>query len=305
MKYLSAFLFTYLIFISGSFIENCFADPSPQIFKREDGVDYLEVIAIGDAGRGNAGQKNTALAMNNYAENIPIDFVLYLGDNAYSSGFSSVYDEKWKTRFENIYNYPALDIPFYALLGNHDYVGNVEAELQYSAQFDTKFTLPSRYYSFKRMLPDSTEIHFIILDTVILLNESTESDIELQWFENELSSSNADWKVVLGHYPLYSNGMHGNRNNLINIIEKDLIKYNTDLYIAGHDHNLELLKNETGPYYIVSGSGALLRDFYPGPNTIYGTKSLGMAVLRFSSDEIIIMFLLADNTIDYSFKISK
>jgi tartrate-resistant acid phosphatase type 5 len=275
------------------------------IYYRKAGTDYLEVIAIGDAGRGNTGQMNTALAMNNYAENIPIDFVLYLGDNSYSSGFSSVYDEKWKTRFEDIYDYPALDVPFYTLLGNHDYVGNVDAQLEYSSMFDTKFTLPAKYYSFKHVLTDSIEILFIMLDTIILLKGGSEAETELNWFVNELSSSKADWKIVAGHYPLYSNGSHGNKEALIEIIEPVLLDYNADLYIAGHDHNLELLKNDTGPYYIVSGSGALLRNFTPGRNTLYGKSERGVAVLRFSANELVIMFLLENNSIDYTFKITK
>ena len=274
-------------------------------YARIPGTEYLEIFAIGDAGRGNTDQVNTAIAMKNYADKIPVEFVLYLGDNCYSSGFSSIYDEKWKTRFEDIYDYPSLDVPFYAILGNHDYVGNEEAELQYSATFDTNFTLPSKYYSFSRILPDSTEIQFIMLDTIILVNGGQEADRELNWFENEISSSTADWKVVCGHYPLYSNGAHGNKTSLINMIEPLLINYNADLYIAGHDHDLELIKNETGPYYLISGSGALLREYSPGSDTVYGKKACGVAVLRFSSDELIIMILLEDNTIDFSLKITK
>jgi tartrate-resistant acid phosphatase type 5 len=305
MKYPFFFISTLLLSISCTFLEDDLTRPDFEIYEREDGVDYLEVIAIGDCGTGGTGQIKTALAMKNYAETIPVNFVLYLGDSCYPSGFSSIYDHNWQTCFENIYNYKVLDFPFYAMLGNHDYRGSIEAQLEYSATFETRFTLPAKYYSFTHTLQDSTEIHFIILDTTIIQKNNDDSETELIWFENELSSSTADWKVVLGHYPLYSNGEHGNNERLIGIIEPILINNNVDLYIAGHEHDLELIKNETGPYHIVSGTGAHIREFHSGTNTIYGVNFLGMSVLRFSSNELVIMFVLDDNSIDYSYKITK
>ena len=128
-------------FLGCSFLDDDLTRPDFTLYPRENGVDYLEIIAIGDCGTGGTGQIATSLMMKNYAENIPIDFVLYLGDNCYPAGFSSIYDGKWQTCFEDIYNYPELDIPFYAILGNHDYAGNEDCQLEYSATFDTNFTM--------------------------------------------------------------------------------------------------------------------------------------------------------------------
>jgi tartrate-resistant acid phosphatase type 5 len=308
-EYMKNFIFqiTIIVFIlyTCSFLDDELRRPPFDIYHRENGIDYLEVIAIGDSGTGGTGQIQTALSMKHYAENIPINFVLYLGDNCYPGGFSSLYDHKWQTCFENIYDDSVLDIPFFALLGNHDYLGNVDAQLEYSRTFDTNFTLPSKYYTFSKILPDSTEIQFIILDTQLIKEEIPAGDAELIWLENQLSASTAHWKIVIGHHPIYSNGDHGNNDILITKINSLLIDNNVDLYIAGHEHNLELIKNETGPYYIISGAGSQIRGFHSGQNTIYGANFLGMCVLRFSFHEMIMMFLIDDNIIDYSIKITK
>ena len=46
-----------------------------------------------------------------------------LGDNFYDSGVTSVTDPLWKTDYFNLYplSKPALQVPWYAIVGNHDY----------------------------------------------------------------------------------------------------------------------------------------------------------------------------------------
>ena len=45
-----------------------------------------------------------------------------LGDNIYDSGVTSVTDPQWQTKFE--IPYMGVNLPFYVVLGNHDYGGN-------------------------------------------------------------------------------------------------------------------------------------------------------------------------------------
>lgn len=44
------------------------------------------------------------------------------GDNIYEEGVESVTDPLWSSRYCSVYTDPSiLDIPWYAILGNHDY----------------------------------------------------------------------------------------------------------------------------------------------------------------------------------------
>lgn len=61
-----------------------------------------------------------------------IEFIISVGDNFYTNGVASVDDPMWKTSFEDIYKGANLFIDWYPVLGNHDYRGNPQAQIDYS-----------------------------------------------------------------------------------------------------------------------------------------------------------------------------
>jgi hypothetical protein len=77
--------------------------------------------------RGRDAQQNIANEMKNWAtREQPIDFVLSHGDHFYWSGISAATNgdhDRWKTQFENMYDGDALYVPWYGVMGNHDYGG--------------------------------------------------------------------------------------------------------------------------------------------------------------------------------------
>ena len=91
------------------------------------------------------------------------------GDNFYNLGISTelgVVDPQWNTSFSNIYNASSLQIPFYGVLGNHDYGVNsatanhsIVPQLEYT-WVDPKgqWYLPSRYYSVAPSTPIPVQI---------------------------------------------------------------------------------------------------------------------------------------------------
>jgi acid phosphatase len=119
----------------------------------------VSFIAIGDWGReGKYGQQETADQMGIFAEKDGTDFVLTLGDNIYDAGVTSVSDPKWQTCFENIYTAKSLQIPWYVTLGNHDYYGNIQAQIDYS-NINPRWLCPP-YYAFDKKIDDSTK-HYL------------------------------------------------------------------------------------------------------------------------------------------------
>jgi len=228
--------------------------------------------SIGDWGKLTQGLFASAKSMGLLSQTKKPDFILSLGDNFYPDGVTSTTDDKWESTWRRIFVHPNLFCPWYSILGNHDYILNPEAQIDYyKEKRDTRWIMPSRYYHFTKIFGDKT-LQIICLDTVELDLISTQyllpksvirrekisqskSDAQLLWLEQTLMNSKADWLIVIGHYNMYTGGWHGSNRNLINMLKPIFIKYQVDMYFAGHCHNLEHL-TDSGIEYIISGSGA-------------------------------------------------
>jgi hypothetical protein len=53
------------------------------------------------------------------------------------------------------------------------------------------------------------------------------------WLERELNASRADWKIVVGHYPVYSIGAHGPNQQLIDELRPLLERHGVAFYLCG------------------------------------------------------------------------
>lgn len=278
------------------------------------GIKYLQFIAVGDVGTGAAGQQDVAEAMAAKATQEPISFVLFLGDNFYEYGVSSVYDPQWNNAFVDMYNQPSLQVTFYAVLGNHDYRSNPQAEVEYT-RLSKRWRMLDRYYTFARKMDDSTAVQFFCLDTdpiayLSMSDAKTLSDTgkemqQLRWLERELSESTARWKIALGHHTLYSGGEHGDNEVMQHLLEPLFTKYGIDFYLAGHDHDLELLKPIKGVNYVISGAGGKHRDVRWRDNTVYTVTNLGFSYFRISAHEAVLEFLSRNGNLNYAHTFQK
>lgn len=66
----------------------------------------------------------------------------------------------------------------------------------------------------------------------------------------------ATWTIVVGHYPIYSAGDHGDIYELKKYLLPLLEKYEVHAYICGHDHISEHLSINNINYF-VSGAGSM------------------------------------------------
>jgi hypothetical protein len=125
----------------------------------EPGV--VKFIVIGDTGHGNDSQLQVSDAINKKCDQSSCDFILLLGDNIYQSGVDSVNDEQFQTKFEIPYS--KITVPFYPVLGNHDYGGNGVGydikksfyQIQYSEK-SSKWVMPKHYYQFNYLISPKT-----------------------------------------------------------------------------------------------------------------------------------------------------
>lgn len=167
------------------------------------------------------------------------------------------------------------------------------------------------YYSFTKGTPGN-DVEFFVLDTNMLLSgqhyyeiplakdgseqglatalangQAEVEDIEkhevplygedhkqLAWLANGLKTSKAKWKIVYGHHILWSIGgtKYDEGHVLRRLILPELCQY-ADAYIAGHEHDLELLADDCSRVstdkkpplpLIISGAASKMRGVHRG-----------------------------------------
>ncbi|HEV2363714.1 MAG TPA: tartrate-resistant acid phosphatase type 5 family protein [Caulobacteraceae bacterium] len=232
----------------------------------------LTFLAVGDWGRDGAfHQAEVAQQMGVTADAIGARFVLAVGDNFYEDGVTGVDDPKWKTSFEDIYTAPSLQVPWQAALGNHDYHGDTQAQLDYSKK-SRRWRLPGRHYRWSERAPDGASADFFVLDTSPFVSSywadggakvkvaGQDPKAQLAWFDDALGSSTADWKIVIGHHPIWSGRDDDDAApDLRAKVDPILGRHGADLYINGHDHLLGHWES-AGRHYVCCGGGSKMDD---------------------------------------------
>jgi acid phosphatase len=226
-------------------------------------------LALGDWGRaGGRDQLKVARAMGRTATEVGSRLVLSVGDNFYPAGVQSVSDPQWRTSFEDIYDTPSLQTPWYAALGNHDYRGEPSAQIAYGRQ-SVRWRMPSRYYMVEGARNGHEDLDIFVLDTTPLVADYEEAlmrlsygrvavpeaDPQLVWLKAALAGSSARWKVVVGHHPIRSGGHHGGSPQLASRVEPLLAAHGVQAYLCGHDHALQHIERG-GLHHVCTGAGA-------------------------------------------------
>lgn len=252
---------------------------------------YERFVALGDWGTGNDDQQRVADAMATWARANGLTFLLTVGDNFYPAGVESVDDEQWDEAFEQVYDDAALFVPVYASLGNHDYKGDPDAQVAYG-QSHPRWIMPARYYDFVRTLADGTTAHFFAIDSTPIERGWSDAEAQVAWLEAALTASRASWKIVFGHHPL-----EGTPGRGVRALEPLLARHEVDLYLAGHDHVLELMQPRDGVHHLTSGGGAgpdLHHEARWTSETIYAATGGGFVAVRIGRDELVIEFVRLD-----------
>lgn len=251
---------------------------------------------LGDWGRDTPEQHHVAAAMGRAAAAARSDFVLAIGDNFYSDGVASVDDPLWQSVFEGVYTHPALQVPWYALLGNHDYRGNPQAQLDYAAR-SKRWRMPARYYQVADAALVRADADLFAIDTSPFVERyrsndgmigsntrSQDTKAQLAWLDHALSQSRAKWKLVTGHHPIRSGGSgHGDQPEIIAQVLPILNRHGVQAYIAGHDHDLQHIRRD-GIDMIQCGGGMEARPVSPVEGTRFCRAAAGFGMVRVADD---------------------
>jgi len=139
-----------------------------------------------------------------------------------------------------------------------------------------------------------------------------EASVQLKWLDEQRQKSSATWKIAFGHHPLYSNGAiqrtNPEKDTMIKALEPIFVKHKIDLYFAGHDHSLEILKPIKGIHYVISGSGAGPSRAYNvnwTDESFYAATLGGFVLCRVSRNELLIEFVRIGGGTQYAHVITK
>jgi len=295
------------------------------------------------------GQIPVANAMRTFCAQHGCDFATMLGDNVYPDGAMADADDA--RRFRDVFTTPygALvddkDFRIYSVLGNHDWHtsrAGAMAQVQF-LETTTPFFMNGLFY---RVVPAAAhgEVEIFAIDTEVLLAGTTVYEAELAedasevstdeleqlepwaapqtdaernmvaWLQSALASSKARWKIVIGHHPLWSTAgsKFQQARSLRRLILPALCRY-ADMYLAGHEHTLEVHTDDctealpgsglTPLPQLVSGSASKMRPTnsafirqqlkaHPELHTLFARGlTWGFAHLTFAGDRVTVKMI--------------
>ncbi|HEX5787336.1 MAG TPA: metallophosphoesterase [Woeseiaceae bacterium] len=203
-------------------------------------------------------------------------FGVMVGDNIYPSGATLGTDGRDdEERFADLLWEPYKgfleqdpDFRLYAVLGNHDWETSREGAMLQVEYMEASplYHMDGIYYR-ARPAPD---VELFAIDTTVMLaghtvykdllddagvpqrSDELEPEVPwampegdeagmLGWLERSLRESDARWKIVIAHHPLWSSSGTKVEEEIVlrRILRPMLCRY-ADAYIAGHDHMLEV-----------------------------------------------------------------
>ena len=262
----------------------------------------LRFVAVGDWGRNGAShQRDVAMRMGEAAKALDARFVVSVGDNFYDTGVKSASDPQWKSSFEDVYTAPSLQAPWYVALGNHDYRGVPQAQLDY-ALTSPRWRMPARYYKVAGGDHGFADADLFILDTSPFVKKyralpsllrdnviSQDTAAQLAWLDAELARSTAAWKLVFGHHTVFSGGDHGGTEELIAQLKPILDRHGVQAYVNGHDHDLQHIEVD-GMAYICTGAGSEPRPVKAVTGTQFCLARSGYTTYDLTPDTLTVAF---------------
>lgn len=280
-------------------------------------TETVKFIAVGDTGKGKDGQKTVARNMAEWCTAHGCDFILLLGDNFYQSGVTSVSDPLWAKLFEEPYK--DIQLPFYAILGNHDYGGNglgnefekASYQILYTEK-SSKWKMPAAVYRI-----EAGPVEIVVLDTNSILYNRKDGQQErvAEW----VNKPSKGWRLAAGHHPYLSNGPHGNAGSYdgftanerasgqnLKTFMDNLICGKTDLYLAGHDHSRQWLTPTcNGTELAVSGAGSAPTGLAPNNLARFASGTLGFMYIEATAKKLDAKFVNEKGAVDFSRSLSK
>jgi acid phosphatase len=300
-------------------------------------TSHLTFITVGDwggvalGGYHESNAYDTATLMGELGAAWNISFVVNVGDNFYYYGVQSATDGQWQKDWTSTFTAPSIQVPWYSVLGNHDYAGVPEAQLNYP--YNKNWVMPARSYTQRIHNPSANEyITFVYWDsnpcvsawraddpsgwdpsTPQFHNNIVAQDCTTleSWLKSTLSQITDRWIIFVTHVPPELVDMF----DLVGMLDT----YGVAVALVGHSHWLEYYTfADNNVDYIISGAGCMvvpealekknenirrLQQYTPTPIVQWKEVITGVTVHEFtaSGDYLWSKFYDKDQTELYSF----
>ena len=229
-------------------------------FVTDNGDDKVNFIAVADIQASSLKnfQSGARVVGTAFATMPTAEFMINLGDFTNDST-----NEEWDFYDEAMAKINA-NTTIAPVSGNHDGLG-VPHWFNNMFNLDTTESVQVKdgvNYSF-----DYGNVHIAVLNTNDILSISIP---QLKWLENDLKSTDADWKIVCMHKSPYTLGKDGKWPDALYLqsaLTKVIDKCDVDLVMSGHDHQYLRTKPlthnkvdaENGTTYVLSGTAGTKR----------------------------------------------
>ncbi len=220
------------------------------------------------------------------------DLIMTVGDNSYESGTATEVP-----RDQQPYAADVHAGRFYQVTGNHDWANTCNS--QAIAPSTTYFGRPPHYTA--HLGSGLVDLFATDMNCGDPAGDSATS-AQAAWYRGEVAASTAIWKITADHQAFYSSGQHGTQRYTHWAILPAI-----DLFISGHDHDVEHLV-EGGQPFVVNGVGG--RNLYPIGAPIPGSvwhdsAHFGAVRLTVSPETLMVEFVNISGTTEHAFTLSK
>ncbi len=214
-------------------------------------TEELIFCFVGDAGEVNPTQTKVVKAL----ANSECSMVWHLGDIT-QLGVQSMDDPELQESFLIPFKpFLETEIPFYLIVGNHDYKGDPRVYLQVAKDYPSIFH-PSNFYT-----KTFDGLCFFALDTTIFdkLYYFYKRGSQIRWLKEEIDNlkDQCGFSIAVAHHPLFSSGDRDRANPQLAIFLENYVFGTFDIYITGHNHVLADEGDHKETLQLISATGAL------------------------------------------------
>jgi 3',5'-cyclic AMP phosphodiesterase CpdA len=169
-------------------------------------------------------------------------------------------------------------VPAIPVAGNHEYeqIGNSEAERRrmLSIMWRPQFRLPAEPDLPAELQETAYTVRYS-RDLQVFVLDSNAQDMSQQaaWLDAGLAASDARWRIVTMHHPIYSSGRERDNASRREVLLPVLLRHRVDLVLQGHDHTYArgtvAEEGQTPARQAATESGAIATMFV---NSVSGSK---------------------------------
>lgn len=242
----------------------------------------IHIAIYGDAGRGNQEQFDLGRAMAARHALRPFQLALSTGDNQYDSSRPGLMEQIFEKPFAALI---AAGVPFYQTVGNHDMdEERILAQLEYSRKVDALrqgrggWVMPAEHYVIREA---KGNVRIIVLNVTAPESDFPQQTAALEFARRELSAATSEWTIVCFHYHLWSTGLRGDHEEMLETYLPLLEEFGVDLVLAGHEHHAEFFAPREGLHFALVGHGSEIRrqKVRSAQPCLFRTNEIGFAEL--------------------------